>query len=293
LQLTVTGHLIVDSLGSFSALGRGFAPGTGPGAGSTLGTYGGGGGYGGAGGTGTGGALGGGTYGNPAQPVFLGSGGGASAGAAGGGAILLTVNDTLLLNDSLTADGGESGAYGGGGSGGSMWVRARVILGNGFITATGGNGNVGGGGGGGGRVAIYACTRTVPASHITADGGQSQHPGSAGTVYLGTNDCNHNGLPDGCDILNGTSTDCNGNGIPDDCENITAPTVTVQYTDGGQLLLRWNCVPGYSLFHVYGKQGNGTETLLATTGNLDYDATALLSGSSPQWWTFRVTGTTP
>jgi glucose/arabinose dehydrogenase len=38
-------------------------------------------------------------------------------------------------------------------------------------------------------------------------------PGSAS----GT-DCNNNGVPDSCDIANGTSTDANGNGVPDECE---------------------------------------------------------------------------
>lgn len=293
LQMTVTGNLRIDSLGLFSALGRGYAPGTGPGAGATYGTYGGGGGYGGAGGTGTGGATGGGTYGNPAQPLFMGSGGGASAGAAGGGAVMLTVNDTLFLNDSLIADGGQSGAYGGGGSGGSVYLRAHVLVGNGYISANGGNGNVGGGGGGGGRVAIYACSRTLSTSHITASGGSSQHPGFVGTVYLGTADCNQNGIPDGCDLMNGTSTDCNGDGIPDECQTITAPVVTVNYTDAGQLLLRWTCVPGYSLYRVYGRHGNGAEVELTTTGDLGYDASSLLNSTSPQSWTFRVVGMTP
>jgi hypothetical protein len=31
-------------------------------------------------------------------------------------------------------------------------------------------------------------------------------------------DCNRNGIPDECDIANGTSLDCNGNGIPDECD---------------------------------------------------------------------------
>ncbi len=31
-------------------------------------------------------------------------------------------------------------------------------------------------------------------------------------------DCNDNGVPDDCDIANGTSTDCNDNGVPDECE---------------------------------------------------------------------------
>ena len=37
-------------------------------------------------------------------------------------------------------------------------------------------------------------------------------------VYDGTLDCNGNGIPDACDIANGSSSDDNGNGIPDECE---------------------------------------------------------------------------
>ncbi|MFQ5806182.1 MAG: cohesin domain-containing protein [Phycisphaerae bacterium] len=34
----------------------------------------------------------------------------------------------------------------------------------------------------------------------------------------GVPDCNHNGIPDDCDIMDGTSLDCNANGIPDECD---------------------------------------------------------------------------
>ena len=30
-------------------------------------------------------------------------------------------------------------------------------------------------------------------------------------------DCNENGIPDRCDVADGTSDDCNGNGVPDEC----------------------------------------------------------------------------
>jgi hypothetical protein len=39
--------------------------------------------------------------------------------------------------------------------------------------------------------------------------------GPAGHAY---NDCNGNGVPDDCDITDGTSQDVNGNAIPDECE---------------------------------------------------------------------------
>jgi hypothetical protein len=38
---------------------------------------------------------------------------------------------------------------------------------------------------------------------------------------LGGSDCNGNGIPDDCDIADGTSVDCNANGIPDECELAT------------------------------------------------------------------------
>ena len=34
----------------------------------------------------------------------------------------------------------------------------------------------------------------------------------------GTRDCNHNAVPDECDIASGTSQDCNANGVPDECD---------------------------------------------------------------------------
>ncbi len=36
-------------------------------------------------------------------------------------------------------------------------------------------------------------------------------------------DCNGNGVPDDCDIADGTSEDCNVNGVPDECEDFGRP----------------------------------------------------------------------
>ncbi|MEZ6083097.1 MAG: hypothetical protein R3E58_03865 [Phycisphaerae bacterium] len=44
---------------------------------------------------------------------------------------------------------------------------------------------------------------------------------NSGSVYVfsvESSDCNNNGIPDDCDIADGTSSDCNTNGIPDSCE---------------------------------------------------------------------------
>ncbi|HUN81289.1 MAG TPA: FG-GAP-like repeat-containing protein [Phycisphaerae bacterium] len=50
---------------------------------------------------------------------------------------------------------------------------------------------------------------------------ESQDPAwsNSGAPVLREPDCNHNGLPDSCDLSSGFSSDCNGNGIPDDCES--------------------------------------------------------------------------
>ncbi|MBX3406080.1 MAG: tandem-95 repeat protein [Phycisphaeraceae bacterium] len=38
------------------------------------------------------------------------------------------------------------------------------------------------------------------------------------TVTVLANDCNRNGIPDACELADGTAADCNGDGIPDDCQ---------------------------------------------------------------------------
>lgn len=63
------------------------------------------------------------------QPWSYGSkGGGKSAqkqyGGNGGGRVKLLVNDTLYVNGSVTAEGGDGRPYGGGGSGGSIMIHA-------------------------------------------------------------------------------------------------------------------------------------------------------------------------
>ena len=38
------------------------------------------------------------------------------------------------------------------------------------------------------------------------------------TVTVLANDCNRNGIPDSCELADGSAADCNGDGIPDDCQ---------------------------------------------------------------------------
>ena len=51
------------------------------------------------------------------------------------------------------------------------------------------------------------------------------NPGGAFAFVI--DDCNDNGIPDGCDIADGTSEDCNENGIPDECEDV-GPTLVLE-----------------------------------------------------------------
>ncbi|MGE3309368.1 MAG: hypothetical protein AB7O66_05300 [Limisphaerales bacterium] len=125
-------------------------------------------------------------YGDPFEPVDLGSGGGSDSGpsGAGGGRIRITA-DTLQLEGQILANGGNGSRYGGGGSGGSIFVIARRASGTGSMEALGGFGGAQSGGGGGGRISLI--TSIVEGSQISqlsaaAGGGITQ--GGPGTVHV-------------------------------------------------------------------------------------------------------------
>ena len=133
-------------------------------------------------------------YGQPDEPVHLGSGGsGGSSGRAGGnggGRVSIHATDELTIDGSLLASGAPGGGNGAGsGSGGSIQIRTGLLEGAGTIAANGGAHEVGGGGG---RIAIdYAyLSRTEGRDFdglrmITAFGGHGNWEwGSAGTVLL-------------------------------------------------------------------------------------------------------------
>ncbi len=191
--------ITVDTGGSISASGQGYAGDAGPGKG--LDSYGGGGGggaHGGTGGNSGGGAAGGTTlYGVSNAPVTIGSGGGCDTyygngcGGYGGGAVKLVVSGTLTANGTIIADGeyGINLTGSGGGAGGSVWLDANRLTGNGQIRAAGGAGGPthAGGGGGGGRVALYYGRKTFSfATNVVggvAGSGGGGIAGSAGTWY--------------------------------------------------------------------------------------------------------------
>ncbi|KAK1565194.1 hypothetical protein Q3G72_020822 [Acer saccharum] len=124
------------------------------------------------------------------EPWSYGSkGGGPSAaqlGGNGGGRVKLLVKDTLYLNGSVTAEGGDGDGgllRRGGGSGGSIFIRAVKLKGYGTISAAGGSGW---GGGGGGRISLN-CYSIQEDVIISVHGGFSigcpVNAGAAGTYF--------------------------------------------------------------------------------------------------------------
>jgi hypothetical protein len=137
-------------------------------------------------------------YGDPRNPVLLGSGGAnfsTTASGTGGGRVFLRISNSLVVNGSIRADGGLSaGSASGDGSGGSVLIRSSNLAGTGTISANGGGSGVGVGGGGG-RIAIYYDTFDQTDNFnnqrgITAFSGKGAYdnvPASAGTVYFKVN----------------------------------------------------------------------------------------------------------
>ena len=137
-------------------------------------------------------------YGDPRNPILLGSGGGywpGFAGGNGGGRISIHASTSLVVNGTIDADGGlSSGSAGGDGSGGSVLIRSATLAGAGTISANGGGSGTGVGGGGG-RIAVYYDTldqidnfnnqRGITA--FSGKGGYDTVPASAGTVYFKVN----------------------------------------------------------------------------------------------------------
>ncbi len=63
-----------------------------------------------------------------------------------------------------------------------------------------------------------------------AEGNNWQASVSHDVSWSATQDCNANGVPDTCDIANGTSDDANGDGIPDECASCPG-----DYTGDGEV----------------------------------------------------------
>lgn len=182
-------NLSIDSNSTISADGTGYpALQQGPGAGGYFyyttdhDEYFGGAGYGGKGGDAWS-AKGGKTYGSSIAPIDMGS----SNSTSGGGAIRLIVNNNLILNGNISANGSDG--LRGPGSGGSIYITTKNLLGSGIIRANGGKGggpSFRSGGGGGGRIAVYFANSTF-SGNAEARGGTGvfgTYSGDNGTVGL-------------------------------------------------------------------------------------------------------------
>jgi hypothetical protein len=131
------------------------------------------------------------TYGEPAAPVWLGSGGSsrgdnAVPGGNGGGRITIVAANELLVAGTILANGQiGNGFQAGSGSGGSIKLVVGTLSGSGSVRANGGVGEVGGGGG---RVAVFYTNLVMSATNLLATGGDGGNSdGGHGTVLLRSN----------------------------------------------------------------------------------------------------------
>lgn len=121
-------------------------------------------------------------------PSMLGSGGGRSNGGTGGGSIIINTQFEVIINGSISANGGAGGASAGGGSGGSVNISANTISGTGSVSSIGGNGpSNSGSGAGGGRISFYyAESYALTSANISVAGGTgfNGRNGDAGTIII-------------------------------------------------------------------------------------------------------------
>ena len=174
-----------------SVMGRGYGPGSGysrsgaghGGWGGLMATYG----------------PAGGDYGSWSDPQMPGSSGGTwdgtRQGGIGGGVIRVQAAGAVVVDGTISADGGDNtGNTGGGGSGGSIYIACRTIDGaDGHVRADGGGTGGLAGGGGGGRIAVVYDTTAqagagVPGVTFTADlGPNGDLSGGLGTLSFEDN----------------------------------------------------------------------------------------------------------
>lgn len=156
------GMVEVDAKGYFTHTGTG----KGGGGGSNFGSGAGHGGVGGASSTAAGGPI----YGVTNAPTEPGSGGGGThnnLAGHGGGVVLLEALRNMVVDGTISANGGNGGQYNGGGSGGSILLIAGESFtggASGIVRANGGNRGsayTSLGGGAGGRIAIWHRAHTI------------------------------------------------------------------------------------------------------------------------------------
>jgi hypothetical protein len=196
-NMTVSGSAGIDaSLGGFAgrtndSTGYGYGPG---GSQCSTGKDPGGAGYGGMGHAGGTGLPGGPTYGSSNHPVDPGSGAGSAKiyhhasddGTAGGGLIHVQATDSVVVDGSFLANGGDKpNSYAACGSGGGIYIHCKQFSGAGLLKANGGsmarNAWDYGGSGGGGRIAVAYTVSSSWSGAMQANGGIGGYTGNDGT----------------------------------------------------------------------------------------------------------------
>lgn len=129
-------------------------------------------------------------------PFYCGSGGGANQfantyrGGSGGGLVWINAQETVTLNGTFTANGGNCMAQSGAGSGGGIYLTCFTLAGTGTMQANGGSAEsaTGSGTGGGGRIAVFRMTEfdtfTGVGSYSYAAGTNGASSGAVGTLSL-------------------------------------------------------------------------------------------------------------
>lgn len=200
LNLVIQGDLIVAPTASINVDARGFAPRSGPGRGlgDPADYYCGGATHGGVGGYGLNFGRNMVQYGSVSAPDQPGSGGGGPSGGWGGGVIRLQVGGTIVLDGTISANGGSPSLnHSGGGAGGSIWISCSDLHGQGLIRSDGGGAwDNHSGGGGAGRISILTGSPIVGVS-LRANGGSgtnSGEHGGGGTILVKVGNQNHGDL---------------------------------------------------------------------------------------------------
>jgi len=283
--LNASGNVTVQSGGGISADALGYRQGQGSGAGGNYASApyypSGGGGHAGYGGnpfsytSSIGGNAG---YDSLTAPTLAGSGGGGNAtyaiGGTGGGVIQMTITGSLLVDGTLSANGGNgSGTGGGGGAGGSLNLTGGSLLGSGILSVNGGSGVTGVGGGGAGGIIACSFTSNSFSGTLSASGGGGANYAGAGVICIRTNagfgilsafivdNAGHRGTNTPVSSLNSASSLIIRNGAV-----VTPPSSSSQII--ANLLINSNgwFMPAYNSGGIFNLTVNGNATILPGGG---------------------------
>ena len=197
------------------------------------------------------------TYGSEEGDGLVGSGGGCDGGAGGG--LAHVGSSFVVLNGTITANGGDGVGNGGGGSGGTVVIYANnQLVGSGNASADGGN-SLQGAGGGGGRLQLHVCDSAMPFRSMCSSeyhGNMTATGGSGSNALLS----GQNGTRVGGDCPLGTTGlfchKCPAGTYktevgPQECKPCSNAPKNAFYSMEGSISSHcdWICSPGYSGSH--------------------------------------------